>query len=110
MTVKATYYAASLDEVADHFVEKATELRHYAASLEKRNHTPKKDYEHKRIEAQVWDSAARVIRNTVIGVEPKPFSQAMCDHSGYTTFGRQNYPWSEDRGPYCPACDEIVEL
>ena len=110
MTVRTTYYAESLEQVADHFVEKATELRHYASDLEKRNHSPKRDFEHARVEASVWDSAARVIRNTVIGVEPKPFKQAMCTHSGYTLYGSQNYPHSVDRGPYCPTCDEIVEL
>ena len=108
-TVTTTYYAESLDEVADHFVEKATEMRHRAASYEKLK-KPKYLVKEARVEAAVWDTAARIIRNTVIGVEPKPFSQAMCKHEGYTTHGSQNYPYNVDRGPYCPTCDEVVEL
>lgn len=33
-----------------------------------------------------------------------------CFHDGYITVGSQNYPYDSDRGPYCPVCDEAVEL
>ena len=33
-----------------------------------------------------------------------------CTHSAYSTFGRQAYPYEIDRGPYCPTCDDLVEL
>ncbi len=33
-----------------------------------------------------------------------------CDHSTYRTFGHSGYPYDVDRGPFCPQCDEVVEL
>lgn len=33
-----------------------------------------------------------------------------CTHGGYVSFTSQNYPYEVDRGPFCPACDEVVEL
>jgi hypothetical protein len=34
----------------------------------------------------------------------------VCTHKAYKTYGRNGYPYSVDRGPFCPACDEVVEL
>lgn len=33
-----------------------------------------------------------------------------CSHSGYITYESNNYPYEDNRGPYCPACKEAVEL
>lgn len=35
---------------------------------------------------------------------------APCTHDGYITFDRNSYPYDVDRGPYCPSCDDLVEL
>ena len=45
-----------------------------------------------------------------MGDIPKPTDAAPCIHTAYVTFGGQNYPHGVDRGPYCPNCDDLVEL